>query len=1366
MARQGCRNQRFLPHLSLAIAGAFAVTVASSALAFQADSSVQIAPANSAEVDYRLELTWNSTVARIWAGEVFVASRNQLAAVTGRLSEPGNLTPGMLMSGGIHVSPTAAVLRFAPPPTASYLRDRNGQFVSHHTIKGGVTFRVRGSENDRVVISLRRDGSNELMAPIAINLSDLSSGRSIETRLSDSTSWSLKRAVRDRLRVSLVPIENSGIDRTSLTAIQHEVANASVQNVGLGTSLFWDDQTAKIEISCNKLNSDSLELVCDTLSDGIRAIASQSWPITIVDGKGIIAENHWHPPAGDGGYELRWRLQHQSNPRTAWGVSIPGAIKDTITKPLTMIRGTSENPVLAESSMNVVVMSRHPALRQDALAVDSMTVVGRIEPFGKSWSVSRFNPVRQASQFVPIGSQPNEPKKSAFGETTIAELSPGSHWQHVLPVAKIGERHRITLTFPDAKAMRLGLSILDHSPQDGKQIIVRDVTCIRTRIKTSNSGWATAIIDFYPQSSSPQIVLVNRDSQQTAVFEAIEVGVAKSIDFPNTLATSKSISLPPGTGLHPLSRAALLHVDATTWLETFGDLMQSHHLQPVVQGNVFEAALRLVETIKRQGYTGVMMTVCQDGQSLYRSQLMTADRSNDQSVPMAENQSPETLEMLLRLFDRESLVFLPCVRANSPLTRLEEALIEGRPESRGIAPSNPWNGFDLALGDVESMDTCVYSVLHEMVTAACVDLLDELLQQTANHPCVSTIGVLADEGSCFRLPARFATMDNATLDRFHASLPDGKIARSQVVGWINEDGAAAFDKWRAERLFDMVRGWLKLLDASETSLIVATSCDQVPSELLELAAEPRLMFTRLHRRNQLQSLSERWRDEATSMLSYSSNESIADSTFRSAFYLTPEARIPCTDGDRELLRLAGKEPTDKIRSRVLLDPVSSSLSMAKLWSKRDRDVIIISGTEATQCSEVQRRSLATFRALPAVLMNDVTPSDEAMKLVKLRRVKYEGATYLMATNHCRWPMSIDVDLTNVARIENVVQGGTAPVVTSGNVWRATLLAGELVAVRIPAFDAKVRTWSAQPVGGAANLAEIGGMVRELADSIAANTEPQLSRCIENASFETELESPPVQSLSGTVVTETSGSVPVNVPGWLMAQHPVGCAVLDNDVAYEGKRSIRLSNRDGRPGGTWIVSRTIPNPASGRIAMSLKVRGEPSEDPSKSEPIVLRVAIEGVVAGSSMRQVISMKVARDGKWSTVPCRVEVASLPRCGIESLRLAVDVMNEGTVWIDDVKAEDAFLTAAEKTQMQSELFLALGGISKGDLSQAAKLLGSHWVQEMLGQPITSRRPVIVTSSETLDTAAPASDNGAAGEQTPSMAERLKAWLPRPIRF
>lgn len=1365
MARQGCRNQRFLPHFALAIAGVFAVASASSSFAFEADSSAQVASDDSAEVDYRLELTWNSAVARIWAGEIFVVSRNQLTAVPGRLSEPGNLTPGMLMSGGIHVSPTADVLRFAPPPSASYLRDRNGEFVSHQTIKGGVTFRVRGSENDRVVISLRRDGSNELMAPIAINLSELSGGRSIENRLSDSASWSLKRVDGDRLRVSLVPIERSAIDLAS-PAISHDAANALVPNRGHGTSLFWDDQTARIEICCDKANSDSLELVCETLSGGMGAIASQSWPITMMDGKGVVAENHWQPPAGDGGYELRWRLQQRSIPRTGWGGSIPGAIKDTITKPLTMIRGMSENPVIAESSMNVVVMSRQPALRQQAGASDSMAVVGRIEPFGKSWSVSRFNPVRQASQFVPIGSQSDEPKKSAFGEKTIAELSPGAHWEHVLPVTKIGERHRVTLTFPDAKAMRLGICILDQSPQSAKQTIVRDVTCIRTRIKTSDSGWASAIVDFYPQSNAPQIVLVNRDSQQPAVFEAIEVGVAKPIDLPITLVTSESKALAPETGLHPLSRAALLQIDATTWSETFGDLVQSHQGQSVVRGNAFFAALRLVETIKRQGYTGVMMTVCQDGQSLYHSQLMTANRSHDQSLPIDADRSAETLEMLLRLFDRESLVFIPCLRANSPMTPLEAALIEGRPESRGIAPSNPWNGFDLALGDVELMDTCVYSPLHESVTATSVAMLDELLQQTANHPCVSTIGVLADEGSCFRLPARFATLDNATLERFHASLPDDKIARSQVVGWIDEDGAAAFDKWRAERLLDMVRGWLKLLDAYNKSLMIATSCDQVSSELLELAEEPRLMFTRLHRRNQLQSLSERWRDEATSMLSYSSSQSAADSTFRSAFYLTPEARIICTAGDNELLRRAGKEATKNIRSRVLLDPVSSSLAISKLWSKRDRDVIIISGTEATECSEGQRRSLATFRALPAVLMNDVPAPDEAMKLVKLRRVKHQGATYLMATNHCRWPMVVDVSLTNVAGIENVVQGGPAPVVSSANVWRATLLAGELVAIRIPAVDAKVRTWSAQPVGGAAKLAEIGGTVRELADSIAANTEPQLCQCIENASFETDRESTPVQLLSGTDVTQTPSNVPVNVPGWLMAQHPVGCAVVDSEVAYEGKRSIRLSNRDGRPGGTWIVSRPIPTPASGRIAMSLRVRGEPSEDPSKSEPIVMRVAIEGTVAGSSMRQVISMQVARDGKWNMVPCRVEVASLPRCGIESLRLAVDVMNEGTIWIDDIKAEDAFLTASEKTQMQSELFLALGGISKGDLSQSAKLLESHWVQEMLGQPLTSSRPVIVTSSETLDAAAPVSDNGASEEKIPGIADRLKLWLPKPIRF
>jgi len=1302
--------------------------------------TVPIAIPLANEVDYRLELTWSSSAARVWAGQVQVSTKDDLGAVQGRLSKTANLTPGMLMSGGIHLTAGGDQIQFAPPPSTKYLQERLGKFVSQQTTKGGLIFHVRGIDSDRVIVSLRRDETNDLTAPIAISLAELANGRSIESRFSDTASWRIKRVDGDRLRVALV-IPNDTPEKKS----DHQ-----------GTSLFWDDQTANIHVQSDRVSADSLELVCETLSGGSRVVASQSWPVRLVAGRCVVSDSPWRPPVGDGSYVLRWQLRHRSDSRSTWTNSIPSALKDSISKPISIIRGTSENPVIAESKSNVVVLSRQ---RSNA-TVATYAAVSRIEPFGGSWSVNRFIPVRQATQLASMGVTQAKPKKTELAGKLIAELPPGGHWEHAIPVSKVGERHRLTVTFPDARAMRLGVCVIDRSNAIGKPSVLRDVTIMRTRMRTTDSPWSTASIDFYPQSSAPQLLLVNRDEQQPVSFEAIDVSVS-TVAQAQPVGTAVTSSPSPPTG-----RRALVYLDSRQWLEWFGNLVAKGDTEKPAFGDELVAANRLIESLRQYGYAGVMMTVCDDGSALYPSKFMTADISRNGTAPVRDFDSPETLEMLLRLFDREGLAFMPCVRANFPLTSLEKELIDNSEKSRGISPANPWNGFDLALGEVESMKPCIYNPLHENVAGECRSVVEELLQQTVGHDSADTIGVLADEGSCFRLPSRRATLDNATLDRFFQSLPPGKIVRSQVFAWVNEDGASAFDNWRNERFREMAKQWIEPVFPTNKRLMIATTSDQVSSELLQLAPQSKLSFSQLYRRSPLQSLASRSRNEATNLRCNSQSKSSEGSIVDSAIFLSPESSAKLCNGDKELLRICGRESDEDIHSLPLNDPSMSSLVVARLLSRCDRRLLVVSGYEAFDDSESRRRSILNFQALPPTLLEDVPSSDKAMKLVKLRRLETATHTYFVATNHCRWPMSLEVVLPGVTSIEGVVQNGASTLLESNGAWRASLDTGELAAIRVPRMKSKSLNWSASISGSSTLMSEVGDTIRELAEVVAVNGEPPLLRSIENPSFEAD--SPPMLTTqaAGMGTTNPSTTLLTNVPGWLLSQHPVGCAVLDEEVALDGKRSIRLSNRDGRPGGTWIVSRAIPTPASERIAMSLMVRGEPSEEPAKSKPIILRVAIEGAVAGSSMRQVISINVPRNGKWSQVPCRVQVDSLPRCGIESLRVAIDVMNEGTVWIDSVKAEDSFLTDQERTQLQSQMFLALGGITNGELSQASRLFESQWVQEMLRKPAATLRPIVVNEAPTLDGDVPNSDNDLVEEEAPGIADRIKAWLPKPVRF
>lgn len=1352
---------------------------------------------DGAMLDLRLQLTWQSDPPRVWAGEVSVASDLELTAEKGRISEPGNLTPGMLLTGGIYMAPDHETLRFAPPPIIGQLRDRDGQFVSPATASGGVSFRVRGRLAERIVISLRRDGSSELQTPVAISLKELVDGGVVTSQFSDTATWSLRRVEGDRLRVTLAPETQPGV--TDPSKDSHPTQ-----------SIYWDDQRATVSIAVDTpdaIEASACELVCDTFANGTPVLASQSWPLDRDPSSNRlrVVDAHWQPPQGDGSYQIRWRIQKKAANRSVMGVAVPLQLTDSLSYPMTLIRGGGDDRVLAESTSNVIVLSRTPMFVRFAGSSLTSRSLGRLEPFGRTWSVSRLVPFRQVAQLTSSATHAPVPKRITIDGRAFAELAPGEYWGHALPSSKIGTRHRVVVHVPKGKSMHLGLCIIDRLTPGDEPVVIRDVTTVRTRSLSPESGTVPVALDFYPLTSSPQLVIINRDTAQKLAFEAVDVtAIEWGASHSESAVVSSSGdstnltkgSLPAVGATTGPRRKAFMHFGMEQWLRAMGDVRSTGRQKSDAHYDPFKAAVRLVETVHHEGYDGVVLTVHEDGAGLYPTQSMTMSPSPVHGGPRGTDGAPETLELLLRLFDREGLALVPCIRPNAPTTKLER-LIAAAAIGRGIALTSTLNSqaVNLALNDFESGCTGIYNPSHEQVVEQAIECVSELVRQCEGHGCVARIGVIADEGSMLAWPAACEMLDSSTLDRFHASLPSGAPARSQMIAWVAGEGADEFEKWRDAQVSDLYERLSNVTAKNAYRLFVLSMRDQVPVDRLHPRAKQNASFVKVYRRSQLEPLAARCRDEqithmtsaigVTGTTTSNGNSSTqtgqtpvtAIDDVATAIFVTPD---PVIESDRvyfEIAKAYGLRLTTP-QPMLLRESQASASSLTRLLGRDDRMEVVLSGSTALEESEWQRQSLRRFRALPLVTMKDVEPADEAMKLAKLRQVSIDGKTYFALFNQSPWPVSVNAMIATSGKLDSVLTSEPVPTIDAGGVWRLSLEPGELVAVVTDDAKATARAWTAQLSGGGALVAAVGKAVGELADGVAVVTEPKRCDCIENPGFEQGdptstgpastgvAQANAISSSENVRIAADEITNPVNVQGWLLAQHPVGCASLDNEVAYQGKYSIRLRNAEGRTGGAWIVSRQINSPSTGRMSVSVMLRGEPSENADTNEPILVRVAIEGTVAGTAMRQSQTFAVKRDGNWTQTPCRVEVDQMPRCGVDSLRLAIDVMNEGTVWIDDVRAEDFFMKQSEKSQLQSQVFLALGGISKGELSHAAKLLDSHWVQQMLSGAVEPPRPAVISVSETLDSAEPARNKVTTEKANPGIAERLKGWLPRPIRF
>jgi hypothetical protein len=224
---------------------------------------------------------------------------------------------------------------------------------------------------------------------------------------------------------------------------------------------------------------------------------------------------------------------------------------------------------------------------------------------------------------------------------------------------------------------------------------------------------------------------------------------------------------------------------------------------------------------------------------------------------------------------------------------------------------------------------------------------------------------------------------------------------------------------------------------------------------------------------------------------------------------------------------------------------------------------------------------------------------------------------------------------------------------------------------------------------------------------------------------------------------------VGLVGWLHAQFPAGCVRIDEKESVEGNHSVLLTTDGMYAARTWLVSDTIKPPRSGRLAVSLAYRGELKEGDATH---LLRVSIEATRDGVPIRYANEIKVPCNGQWGSRQVVLESDGIDPNNVESLRLTIDSLSRGRVWIDDVRLHDQFPTVKERAELESQTFVAVRGLQTGNLTPSGRLLQNHWARHLLAKGPRQDKPEPKTADQQ--------------EESPGVAERIRSWLPRPLRF
>jgi hypothetical protein len=288
----------------------------------------------------------------------------------------------------------------------------------------------------------------------------------------------------------------------------------------------------------------------------------------------------------------------------------------------------------------------------------------------------------------------------------------------------------------------------------------------------------------------------------------------------------------------------------------------------------------------------------------------------------------------------------------------------------------------------------------------------------------------------------------------------------------------------------------------------------------------------------------------------------------------------------------------------------------------------------------------------------------------------------------------------------------------------------------PAPGAAIKSWESHVAGGQPALDTIKKDVSAIVSRLGMLSDWSVYPALSNGGF------------------EQSGGV--GLVGWLHAQHPPDSVIVDSKESVEGSRSVLLTTDDRFASRTWLVSETFAPPESGRLAVSLACRGELSSSGSDNVHR-LRVSIEGTQGGQPLREFAEFDVPRDGKWQARAVVLQLDSIERSAVQTLRLTIDSLSPGRVWIDDVRLHDWFPLDKERGELQSQAFLSVQGLQRGNLTPSARLLQNHWAKSLLTELASREPPAVIDSSPTRDKT---------DDEVPGVAQRIRDWLPRPLRF
>jgi hypothetical protein len=1052
---------------------------------------------------------------------------------------------------------------------------------------------------------------------------------------------------------------------------------------------------------------------------------------------------------------------------------------------------------IAERRVQLIVISRQPPTVKFSR---DPTQIMEIDPASSRWwEKAKLPPLPQLPQLPqlprfsrglsgPLGNGLRETIHHALGD--ISQLKPSSaspdlSWEaYTLTVGPLGRPYVLEVDYPSDVQQTLGLSIVETNAAGTLVPIGLDsgVDVSEEATSAAPPQWKRHQLVFWPRTNAPLLLITNRRENLPAVYGKIRV-LGGWERLPRTDAAPD----------RPAQRLIAAYMDRPLLPENFSaeEVLDTWSGRTLQDWRTFhQAGTRLVDYLHYAGYNGVILTVAADGSAIYPSAILEPTPRYDTGVFFGSGQDPmpkDVLEMLLRLTDRENVQVIPAIEFAAPLPALEAILRRGGAETQGLEWIGPDGSTWRQTYSARRGLAPYYNTLDPRVQEAMLAAVRELVQRCAAHHSFRGLALRLSAYGYAQLPGSDWGMDDATVARFEHDTgiktpgkPDaGNRFAARAAFLSSDEHRGRWLQWRAAECHKFYHRMQETLAAArpETPLYLAGA------ELLagpEIEAELRPMLPRRA------SLAAAFLDAGIDLRLYRDDAQVvllrpqrilpsaqltaqamdlevgqmteAAAFFRglprsgSLFFHPPqEARLPSFDQ-----KAAIKSSGVLLLTQSVPSGMQNRQRFAENLAAHDSQLLIDGGWMLPLGQEeAMHHFAAAFRQLPPVHFNEAEENRVGQPVV-FRWVTADGKTYAYAVNTTPFAANAQVRLAASANctVEDLSGSGRSGRVKNDNEgpsWGLDLEPYDLVAVAFSEPNAKLFQAQAVLTGNATNV--IAERIRQLGIRTAALRNPPQLNVLENPGFQ----KPPTEADP--------------VPGWAVSKR-LGVSVTTDTT--QGRESDLAAEKGIKPSQSarifsdgpiaCLVSRPFAPPRSGRITMSVWLRvADASRQPA------LRLAVEGKLVGRDYYRYAPLgrpaEPSQEGKPLAAEWRqfvVPFNDLPLEGLSQMRVRVDLMSAGEVWVDDVQLFDLAFNESELRALYKLLTLADLNLQNGQVGDSIRLLEGYWPRflvENVALPQTAPALAAKPSTES------APDGTSPAPPPASWTDRVKGFLPSGLR-